>query len=107
MSSAMLGPNYKQQFKEQYLQRCRAVKTGNILTQKFYFLLVCGDGRGPAGLLPPGCYNCSGANCAVISRAESGEDGDSSDRAISCQINIIYLVTAIDDHLNPYDPYYR
>ena len=35
------------------------------------------------------------------------EDGDSSDRAISCQINIIYLVTAIDDHLNPYDPYYR
>ena len=75
MSSAMLGPNYKQQFKEQYLQRCRAVKTGNILTQKFYFLLVCGDGRGPAGLLPPGCYNCSGANCAVISRAESGEEG--------------------------------
>ena len=36
------------------------------------------------------------------------EAGDNSDRAIIyCQINIIYLVTAIDDHLNPYDPYYR
>ena len=40
-------------------------------------------------------------------RAERREAGDNSDRAISCQINIIYLVTAIDDHLNPYDPYYR
>ena len=94
MSSAMLGLNYKQQFKEQYLQRCRAVKTGNILTQKFYFLLVCGDGRGPAGLLPPGCYNCSGANCAVISRAESGEeggrdeDGGSSDNSSSGSLEL-------------------
>ena len=40
-------------------------------------------------------------------RAGRREDGDNSDRAISCQINLIYLVTAIDDHLNPYDPYYR